>query len=308
MSKYRVWLLLVLCNLFWAGNYVFGKYIGTEITPIGLTFTRWLFASLILIVIAHFVEKPKWSSVLKHWPSLTGLAVLGIVAYNSLLYYALHFTSPTNASLVNSFNPGLIAIVSAIYLKEKISKIQTLGILVSFLGVFVIMTKGNLLQIFAVQYNTGDLLMIIAIITWTLYSMIGKKLTTVPPITSTAVSGLIATIILAPFAISQGIDYTTLSKTAVTGIVYIIIFPSICSFIFWNLGVREIGASKTGVFLNLNPVFTAAISWALGQRVTVVQITGGFLVFLGVYFTTGMFENSFLHKPKDKKQPKDITA
>lgn len=298
MSKYKVWLLLVLCTLFWAGNYVFGKYIGIEMTPVGITFTRWMFASVILIIIANFVEKPKWAEVLKHWPSLTALALLGLVGYNCLLYYALHFTSPTNAALVNSFNPGLIAIASAVYLKEKVSKIQGLGILLSFLGVFVIMTNGNLLKPFATEYNAGDLLMIGAIITWTLYSMIGKKLTTVPPITSTAVSGLIATIILAPFAIAQGIDYTNLSKMAVTGIIYIIIFPSICSFIFWNLGVREIGASKAGVFLNLNPVFTAAISWALGQRITAIQIIGGLLVFLGVYFTTGMFEYTFLHKSK----------
>ncbi|HYF84263.1 MAG TPA: DMT family transporter [Clostridia bacterium] len=298
MSKSRVWLLLVLCNLFWAGNFVFGKFVVAEMPPISITFTRWLFASIILIGIAHFIEKPKWNTVFKEWPSLTGLAILGIVGYNSVLYYALNFTSPTNASLVNSFNPGLIAVASAIYLREKIPRIQVLGILVSFLGVFVIMTKGNLLQIFATQYNKGDLLMIGAIIMWTLYSMISKKLTTIPPITSTAVSGLIAVILMAPFAIAQGIDYAKLSTIAVTGIAYITIFPTICSFIFWNIGVREIGVSKAGVFLNLNPVFTAVISLALGQKITIVQVLGGLLVFLGVYITTGMFEKNFIHKSK----------
>jgi drug/metabolite transporter (DMT)-like permease len=301
MSRYRVWLLLVLCNLFWAGNFVFGKFVVAEMTPVCITFARWLFASIILIGIAHFVEKPKWNIVFKEWPSLIGLAIFGMVAYNSVLYYALNFTSPTNASLVNSFNPGLIAVVSTIYLREKISRIQGLGILVSFLGVFVIMTKGNLLQIFVTHYNKGDLLMIVAIITWTIYSIIGKKLTTIPPITSTAISGLIAAIIMAPFAIAQGLDFTKLSTIAVTGIAYITIFPSICSFIFWNMGVREIGAGKAAVFLNLNPVFTAAISWALGQKITIVQVLGGLLVFLGVYITTGMLEKNFIHKSDDKQ-------
>lgn len=301
MSKYRVWLLLVLCNLFWAGNLVFGKFVVAEMTPVGLTFTRWLFASIILIFIAHIIEKPKWNTVFKEWPSLIGLAIFGIVAYNSVLYYALYFTSPTNASLVNSFNPGVIAVASAIYLREKISRIQGLGILVSLLGVLVIMTKGNLLQIFVTHYNKGDLLMIVAIILWTVYSIIGKKLTTIPPIASTAVSGLIAAIIMAPFAIAQGIDYAKLSTIAVTGVAYITIFPSIFSFIFWNMGVREIGASKAGVFLNLSPVFTAAISWALGQKITIVQVLGGLLVFLGVYITTGMFEKNFIYKSGDKQ-------
>lgn len=300
MSKYKVWLLLALCNLFWAGNYVFGKYVVAEMWPISLTFARWLFASAILIGIAHFAEKPEWSKVLKRLPSLAGLAVFGILGYNIVLYYALYFTSPINASLVNSFNPGLIAAASAIYLKEKISRIQGLGILISFLGVFTILTNGNMLQIFAVRYNFGDLLMLAAITMWTFYSMISKKLKDVPPITATAVSGLIAVLLMAPFAIKAGIDFRSLSATAVAGIAYITLFPTICSFIFWNMGVRAIGASEAGVFLNLNPVFTALISMALGQKISAVQIIGGLLVFLGVYFTTGMFEKSFLNK-SDKK-------
>jgi drug/metabolite transporter (DMT)-like permease len=297
MSKYKVWFLLVLCNLFWAGNYVFGKFVVTEMTPLSLTFTRWLFASAILLVIANFWEKPDWGRVLKNWPSLIGLALFGLAAYNMLLYYALHFTSPTNASLVNSFNPGLIAVVSAIYLREKVTRTQVLGILVSFLGVLSIMTKGNLLQVFTMQYNIGDVLMILAVAAWTIYSMIGKKLTSVPPITSTALSGVIASAIMAPLAISQGFDLTHLSAVALTGIAYIAIFPSVFSFIFWNIGIKEIGPSKSGIFLNLNPVFTAAISWLLGQRITNVQVLGGLLVFAGVYITTGMFEKSFLSKP-----------
>jgi drug/metabolite transporter (DMT)-like permease len=296
MSKYRVWLLLVLCNLFWAGNYVFGKFVVSEMTPLGLTFTRWLFASVILMVTAHFWEKPEWSKVLKEWPSLIGLAVFGLMGYNLLLYYALHFTSPTNASLVNSFNPGLIAVVSAVYLREKVSRMQVFGILVSFLGVLSIMTSGNLLKVFTMHYNSGDVLMILAVTSWTVYSMIGKKLTSVPPITSTALSGVIAALIMAPFALSQGLDLASLSPVAMTGVAYIAIFPSVCSFIFWNLGVREIGASKAGIFLNLNPVFTASISWLLGQRITGVQVLGGLLVFAGVYITTGMFEKTILRK------------
>lgn len=110
-------------------------------------------------------------------------------------------------------------------------------------------------------------------------------------------SGLIAAVIIAPFALSQGLDFRNLSSLAVTGIAYITVFPSICSFIFWNKGVSEIGASKAAVFLNLNPVFTAAISWALGQRITSVHVLGGLMVFAGVYVTTGMFGKTFLSKP-----------
>lgn len=288
MKKYQVWILLILCVLFWAGNYIFGSLVVTELTPVGLTFTRWLFASILLLMIAQKMEKPDWKEVLKQWPKILGLSLFGIIGYNLFLYYALYYTSPLNASLVNSFNPGLIAIASAVYLREKISKYHVLGIVISFLGVFIVLTKGNLINAFEINYNIGDLLILAAVIMWTVYSMIGKKLTTVPPITSTAVSGMLSVFLLLPFAIYQDIDYANISTLSLVGLIYIILFPSLCSFVFWNIGVREIGAAKAGIFMNLNPVFTAAISWAMGQQITMVQLIGGLLVFAGVYITTAV--------------------
>jgi drug/metabolite transporter (DMT)-like permease len=288
LKKYQVWILLILCVLFWAGNYIFGSLVVAELTPVGLTFTRWLFASILLLMIAKKVEKPDWKEVLNQWPKILGLSLFGIIGYNLFLYYALYYTSPLNASLVNSFNPGLIAIASAVYLREKISKYHILGIAISFLGVFIVLTKGNLIKAFEINYNIGDLLILAAVIMWTIYSMIGKKLTTVPPITSTAVSGMLSAILLLPFAINQNIDFANISTLSLIGVIYIILFPSLCSFVFWNIGVREIGAAKAGIFMNLNPVFTAAISWIMGQQVTMVQLIGGLLVFAGVYITTAV--------------------
>lgn len=289
-NRNRVWLMLILCNLFWAGNYVLGKYIVSEMTPLWITFSRWLAASALLLGIAHFLEKPEWNRVKAAWPTLAGMGVLGIVGYNMVLYSALNYTSATNAALVSALNPGVIVIFSALFLKEGISRMQALGIAISLTGVIVILTRGNLGQILQMEYNKGDLLMLVAIVMWTLYSVIGKRLTTVPPITATAVSALIATMIMAPFAIAQGIDIGKIGPLTMAGILYIIIFPSVGSFIFWNMSVREIGAGRAGIFLNLIPVFTAVISWILGEQITTAQISGGLLVFLGVYLTTGMLD------------------
>lgn len=289
-SKNRVWLMLIFCNLFWAGNYVLGKYIVSEMTPLWITFSRWIVASVILLGIAHVIEKPEWNRVKAAWPTLAGMGVLGIVGYNTVLYSALDYTSATNAALVSALNPGVMVIFSAFFLKEGMSRMQGLGIAISLMGVAVILTKGNLGQILQLEYNKGDLLMLAAIVIWTLYSIIGKRLTTVPPITATAVSALIATAIMAPFAIAQGINVGKIGPLTRMGILYIIIFPSICSFIFWNMSVREIGAGRAGIFLNLIPVFTAVISWLLGERITVAQVSGGLLVFFGVYLTTGMLD------------------
>lgn len=288
MGKYKVWLLLVLCNLFWAGNYVFGKYVVAEMSPLWITFSRWLLASFILVAAAYILEKPDWRNVAKEWKTLTAMSILGIIFYTLLLYEALNYTSSTNAALVSALNPAVMAIFAAIFLNERITKLQILGVGFSLIGVFIILTGGNLGQIFLIEYNKGDLLMLAAIIIWTIYSIIGKRIKNVKPITATAASSVIATILMAPFAIYQGIDIAALSPMTWTGIIYITIFPSVCSFIFWNIGVKEVGANKAAIFLNLIPVFTAIISGILGITITAAQVIGGLMVFAGVYVTNAM--------------------
>jgi len=290
MSKYRVWLILVITNLFWAGNYVFGKYVITEMSPLLITFSRWVLALIFLCPIAYFIEKPKWKLIRKAWLSLVSMGVLGILGYNMFLYSALEYTSATNAALVSALNPAVIVLFSVVLLREKISRFQTLGIVVSLLGTLVVITQGNLGQILQRGYNKGDLLMLAAVVVWTLYSIIGRRLTIIPPITATAVSALMATIIMIPLVLIQGVDITKIGPLAVTGILYMAIFPSLFSFIFWNISVRKIGISQAGIFLNLIPVFTAIISGMLGERITGTQVLGGALVFMGVYLTSGMLD------------------
>lgn len=300
MNKYKVWLLLIICNLFWAGNYVFGKYVTADVTPLWITFSRWVLACFILFPIAHFRERPEWKQVRKSWVSLLVMGILGIICYNIAVYSALNYTSSTNAALVNSLTPGTIALFSVILLKEKISKLQAVGVLVSLLGVLVVLTQGNLMKLFQMEYNKGDLIMLIAVVAWTLYSIIGRRLSNIPPITATAVSALFSTILLAPFAITQGIDVSQISLLALVGILYIVIFASVCSFIFWNMSIRQIGASKAGIFLNLMPVFTALISWILGDKITGAQIGGGLFVFIGVYLTTGMLDQKIAYRKHER--------
>ncbi len=290
MNKFKAWILLVICNLFWAGNYVFGKFVVAEISPVWITFTRWLGASIILLFVAYYLEKPKWRSVFKVWPNLLILAATGIIGYNLILYSALEYTSSTNAALISALNPSVIVIGSFLLFKEKMTKFQAAGLAVSLLGVCIILTRGSLTALLSIEYNRGDLLMLVAVVMWTIYTILGRRLTSVKPITATAIAALIATIIMAPFALRQGLDFGGISKLAVIGVIYMVLFPSVGSFVFWNISVQEIGANQAGVFLNLIPVFTAIISWSLGERITGAQILGGLFVFAGVYLTTGLLE------------------
>ena len=280
--------MLFFCNLFWAGNYIFGKYVITQMSPLWLTFSRWVLALVVLLPLAQLMEKPDWKLVAKQWLPLACLGLTGVIGYNMFLYSALVHTSATNAALVTALNPGVIVLFSFFVLRENITRLQGLGFLVSLFGVLVILTRGQLLQIFAVEYNRGDLLTLGAVLVWTLYSILGKRIKGVQPITATAASSFLAVAMMLPFAIAQGVDLTSLDAVAITGLFYIALFPSVCSFLFWNLSIRVLGASKAGISLNLIPVLTAIISVMLGEHISASQVWGGLLVFAGVMLASGI--------------------
>ncbi len=292
----------MLTTLFWAGNYVFGTFVVEELSPVWITFSRWVLALFILIPLARVIEKPKWEDIKANIIPLIVLGLLGIIGYNLLLYTALHYTSPTNAALLSAVNPAVIVLFSMLLLKEKLKRFQVLGLAISMLGALLIITKGNIFGMFVMEYNRGDLIMVAAVVVWTLYSIVGKRVS-VPPITATAVSTLFAMIMLAPFALAQDITFSKLSTITVVGVLYMFLFPSVFSFMFWNISVRKIGASQAGVFLNLIPVFTAIISLFLGESVRLEQIIGGLLVFLGVSITSGMVKYNVFSSFKKPRGP-----
>lgn len=292
--KEKTILFLVLANLFWAGNYVYGRYVVAEISPVQLTFVRWAIALCFLLPMAHFLERPDWGRVLRSWKVLGAMSLLGVLGYNLLLYAALQYTSPLNASLVNALNPGVIVVFSVLLLKEKLGKRHILGFAISLLGVLLILTKGRLLQLFEIEYNAGDLLMIAAILVWTFYSIIGRTIKEIPPISATAVSVCMAVVVVFPFAWFHWTPLGGIGSAAKLGILYMGIFPTVGSFLLWNMAVRNIGPSRSGIYLNLITVFTAVISVILGETITLIQLIGGVSVFIGVYLTS---------RPGQQKKP-----
>lgn len=284
--KRKTLLFLVLANLFWAGNYVFGKYVVAEVSPIQMTFVRWLIALCFLFPMAHFIERPNWRKLCKHWKVLGAMSLLGVIGYNMLLYQALMYTSPLNASLVNALNPAVIVIFSVILLKERLSKLNIFGFAISLFGVLLILTRGQLMQLFEIEYNVGDVLMLAAILVWTFYSIIGRTIPQIPPISATAMTVIMGLVLMLPFAVSAWVPLANLSTITKTGILYMGLFPTVGSFLLWNLAVRDIGPSRCGIFLNLITVFTAIISIILGEEISLIQIMGGISVFIGVYLTS----------------------
>jgi drug/metabolite transporter (DMT)-like permease len=282
--KAKAVLFLVGATLFWAGNYVVGAAAVRSMSPFSLVYLRWAIAVVPLLLIAHVVERPAWREVWRRWIVLTVLALLGLVAYTLLVYHALRHTSPLNAALINSFNPALIVVAAATFLRERVGGRGVLGLLLGLLGVVLVLTNGRPADVLRISYNAGDLLMLVAIVCWTAYTVLGRRVRGVPPVAATAAQAVIALLVMTPFAAAGAVQLPA-TREAALSLAYIAVFPSVLAYLLWNSALALIDPGRAAIFLNLITLFTAIAAVAQGKPITLPQVVGGLLVLAGVYLT-----------------------
>jgi drug/metabolite transporter (DMT)-like permease len=277
-------LFLVLATLFWAGNFVFGAAALDSVDPISLTWIRWAFALVPLVIVAQLVEKPDWRAAVRHLPLLALLGVLGITGFSLLIYFALKFTSPLNASLINAVNPALIVVLAAVLpaviqggRREHLTWRSVLGIVLGLVGVVIVITDGDVLALLRNGLNFGDLLMLGAIVAWSIYTLVGRRIHDVPPITSTAIQVAAAVVLLTPFLAINGLHWPS-DGPGWGAVAYIVIFPSIAAYVLWNAATRKVAPATASIYINLQVVFTALIGLPFGFGITWVQVLGGVIV------------------------------
>lgn len=271
--------LLVLATLFWAGNYVVGEQVVPTVDPLSLTWWRWVLSVVPLLVLAQLVERPDWAAVARRWRVLLLMGLLGVASYPLLLYTALVYTSAASASIINAMNPVAI-VVAAVVLGQAAATWRTWGgLALGLLGVLLVITEGDVAQLVALRFNTGDLLMLLAVLAWTAYTLIGRRVG-IPPLTSTAVQVLLAVLVLTPFTVAAGVDVPP-DPASWAGVAYIVLGPSIGSYVCWNLAVPRVSATASGVSMNLVAVFTLGIAALIGQLPTSLQLVGAVLVLGG---------------------------
>ena len=274
---------LLGATLFWAGNYVVGAEAVRSLSPLALTLLRWAIAAVPLLILAQLLEKPDWRAVLRAWPWLLALSVTGMLGYNLLLYSALAHTSALSASLINAFNPALITLAAAIFLRERLTPRSVGGVVVALVGVVIVLTGGDVTRLVsAAGFGWGELAMLGAIAAWTAYTIIGRRAPRLPPTTSTAAQAVIAVLALLPFLAVEGAVTLPNTPAAIGALLYIAIFPSVLSYLLWNRALEVIPPSRAGVFLNLITVFTAILTLLLGQPVAPAQLVGGAIILGGI--------------------------
>ena len=290
MKKYLPYLIMLLPPLFWAGNFIVGKAVSNQHIPIGLSFWRWFLATLIFTpFVLKAIIKEK-DIILKHFPKIVILSLLSISAFNSLAYISLQYTTALNATILNSFIPIFILIIVSLFFKEKISRYQVVGIFISLLGVFIILSRLDINIIKNITFNKGDLWMLVAALDWAMYSILLKYLrpTELKPMTFLGIMMILGTIFLIPLYLANPFNelMITLNKDVIYALAYIAIFPSIISYLAWNYGLQKIGVALGGQYIHLMPIFGALMAVLfLGEKIELYHILGGIGIGLGLWLS-----------------------
>lgn len=288
MSQRRAYLLLTLTMLFWAGNFIFGRVLIRELPPLLIVAARYSLAVLLMFPGARAAGAFAPALWRRHGWRLAVLGLLGAAVYSTLVYVALRFTETTNAALVNSAQPVVVAALAWVTVAEPVRPRQAAGMVLSLLGVAVVLSRGSWATLAALRFNPGDLLMVVNLCVWAVYS-IGSRpyLRSIGPLAFTAASTAGALPVLwagAAWEIAESPAPLRLSHIGGVGLVYMAVFASLLAYLWWNTAVGAVGPSRASVFLNLIPVYVAALAWlVLGEPVTATQVVGGVLVAAGVY-------------------------
>ncbi|MFA9557534.1 DMT family transporter [Evansella sp. AB-rgal1] len=306
--KIHPYILLTAAMLFFSGNFIVGKSFEGIIPPFTLALLRFVSATIFLLPVCLKTINLNHALWKKEWKPLMGLAITGIVLFNGCLYLSVNYTSSINAAIVDALTPTVAAILGFLILRETISKLQTVGIILSFGGILWIISRGSLDVITSFSFNIGDVIMLIGIIFWALYSIIIKKHSSkFPTISGLVMTMIIGIIILLPISIIEWVTIgfpNLLDGKIILGIVYIGIFPSALALLAWYKGVAEIGPAKASIFFNLVPIFTTMLAVIiLGEQFTHHQFFGGIVVLFGVYLSTKTRREN---KSKNKRLKRNI--
>ncbi len=281
--------LLFLVSLIWAGNFIAGKVALQVVGPITLTALRAVLATSVLLWYVRFTHQT--------WPSVSGadlrifltLALTGLVTNTTLWYYGLQRTLAINAAILGAMGPVFVALLSAGWLRERLTPLNLAGILVSSAGVVLTVTRGSLQALLDLDLHAGDFVILGSQGLWAVYSVYARQVSRqFSPTVITAGTYILSAAFLVPLSLVER-PWATLPHVTfgtVLAILYAAILVTI-SHIWFYWGIRVVPAPVAALTVNLIPFQVLAISWVLlGEAVTWAHVVGALVVIAGVALAT----------------------
>ncbi len=292
LSKNKIaYIFLILATLFWSGNFIVGKAASLfEIPPFTLNFYRWTFAWFILAPFTLGEIFKKKNYILDNIKLILILGVTSITIFNSIVYYSLNFTQVISGVLMISTIPVMIIFFCWVFRIEKTNFYQILGVIFSLLGVMVIVTKADLSKLLNLNFNKGDLWMVVAMFSWAMYSALLRKkkfeLSQITLLQTIISAGLI--LLLPAYLIEMSLGYrVNINAPFILTLTYVVLFPGLASFIFWIKGISIIGSNRSGIFLHLMPIFSTLLAILIfKEKFMIFHLIGAIFIITGIILSS----------------------
>jgi drug/metabolite transporter (DMT)-like permease len=290
------YIFLILATLFWSGNFIVGKAASFfEIPPFSLNFYRWAFAWLILapFTLKEIIQKKE--HILENIKLILVLGITSITIFNSIVYYSLNFTQVISGVLMISTIPVMIIFFSWIFKIEKTNSYQILGVIFSLMGVTIIVTKADMDILINLNFNKGDLWMVVAMFSWAIYSALLRKkkfdLSQASLLEVIISAGLI--LLLPAYLIEKSFGYElNVNLPFVLTLSYVVLFPGLASFICWIKGITIIGPNRAGIFLHLMPIFSTVLAILIfKEQFMNYHLFGAMFIMSGIFLSSKKVKN-----------------
>ncbi len=291
MSKnYIAYTFLVLATLFWSGNFIVGKFATLfEIPPLTLNFYRWVMVWIILIPFTFKEILHKKNYIKENWLLISFMGIITISTFNSVVYFALNYTQVINAVLMLAGIPAVVMILSSIMKIERANIFQLAGLILSIIGVGTIISNADIQKILSLNFNKGDLWMLVCVLSWSLYStLLKKKKFELSQFTFIQLMVTVGIIFLIPqyfYEQSVGLEIS-INKFFIAILLYVVIFPAIAAYYCWQKAIELIGPNRSAIFVQLMPLFSALMAILIfKEKFQLYHFIGGTFILTGIYLS-----------------------
>lgn len=277
--------LLGVAMLLWAGNSIAGRAFRFDVPPFTLAFLRWAGAS---VLIAPFAIRPlrrEWPVIRANWRIVGVLGLLGIGGFHSLLYAGLRHTTASNALLEQAAVPAVVMLLDRAIFGVRSGWLQIAGVALSTLGVVLVVFAGDFANLVAFRLGSGDALILVSVVVWSLYTVLLKQRPRVGPPAFLLATFLVGTLAVAPFALGEMLAGESVRWSPGLGaaLAYLCLGPSIAAYVIFNWATDVVGPAASGQAITLLPIFGALLSAALlGERLHSYHFAGMALIVTGI--------------------------
>ncbi|WP_020004531.1 DMT family transporter [Brachyspira innocens] len=283
------YILAILAVIIWSGNFVAARFL-VDFTPIEISFYRWLVTFIVLtpFCIKKLIKNIKYLK--GRWIKVIIISILGVTVFNTFVYLAAHTSNATNMSLLATLSPIVMAIISRIVWKTKLTIHQKLGLLIVIVGVVILITKGSIDVLMSLKFAIGDLYMLFAVILFAIYTLTikirPKEISQSAFFYLMVIIGLIPLLAAMIFTYASNNAHALDTKSALI-LIYVGVFPSALGFILWNMAIAKIGAIKGGIIYDSIPFFSSLEAVILlHENLLISQVVGGLLILAGIIYST----------------------